>query len=254
MKKNDLKKVAQYYDERAKNSDQIKAAGQWGEKEFVPLICEEICKKINIKKSDRVLELGCGSGVLGNWIKNKCDSYVGLDVSRLMLKKFSDVLVNEKKMNLFQAVTDAIPFSADTFDIIIINSVIMYFQDDDILKKTFSEMERVATKNGVLFIGEVIVPSEYCWELVWFQNLPTITQFLVKPYVRLRRWRLLRSTKFEGKWKSLHRETSPKIIKKFFGGKAEIIESKSAAYKIRQNIEKKKYKGHRRMDFIIKLQ
>ena len=67
-----IKKVEKLYDDRITSSnDAVKAAGQWGSDEYVPFICEEIFKKIKIKKTDTVLELGCGSGVLGNYIKEK---------------------------------------------------------------------------------------------------------------------------------------------------------------------------------------
>ena len=47
-----IKKVEKLYDDRITYSnDAVKAAGQWGSDEYVPLICDEICKKINIQKN-----------------------------------------------------------------------------------------------------------------------------------------------------------------------------------------------------------
>ena len=86
--KNELKKIEIYYDKRAEASNQVEAAGQWGLKELVPEICTEICNKIRIKRQDKILEIGCGSGVLGNVIKDLSALYVGIDISNAMLKKF----------------------------------------------------------------------------------------------------------------------------------------------------------------------
>ena len=75
--RNLIKKVEKLYDERIISSnDAVKAAGQWGTNEYVALICDEIYKKVKIKKTDSVLELGCGSGVLGKYIKERCHQYV----------------------------------------------------------------------------------------------------------------------------------------------------------------------------------
>ena len=80
---NSIKEIQNLYDKRISTSkDSVKAAGQWGSKDFVPLICNEITKKISISNNDNVIELGCGSGVLGNWINERCKSYIGIDLSK----------------------------------------------------------------------------------------------------------------------------------------------------------------------------
>lgn len=253
MKKNDLKKVAQYYDKRAKNSDQIQAAGQWGGKEFMPLICEEICKKINIKKSDRVLELGCGSGVLGNWVQDRCDYYAGLDISFFMLKKFQLVIKQDESLDLIQALTDSVPFLDNVFDIVLINGVTMYFHEDSLLDRTLSEIKRVATKNATIFIGENVVPSRKYWEYTWFQNLNLFQQIFAKLYIKMRTWHAKKYPKYAGKWKDFHREVDPNFIKRFFGEKSKVIISDAAAMTIKQKSLGKNWKGNRRMDFVINL-
>lgn len=245
MKKNDLKKVAQYYDERAKNSDQVKAAGQWGEKEFVPLICEEICKKINIKKSDRVLELGCGSGVLGNWVQDRCDYYAGLDISFFMLKKFQLVIKQDESLDLIQALTDAVPFLDNVFDIVLINSVTMYFHEDSLLDRALSEIKRVATKNATIFIGDNVIPSRKYWEYSWFQNLNPFQQIFAKFYIELRTWFGV------GKWKNTHYTVDPKFVQKFFYGKGKVVQSDSSTTMIKKKMLGKY--GNRRVDFVITL-
>jgi len=55
---NSLKKVEKLYDERITSSnDAVKAAGQWGSNEYVPLICDEIYKKVKIKKSHKLFRI-----------------------------------------------------------------------------------------------------------------------------------------------------------------------------------------------------
>jgi len=248
-----FKKVEKLYDNRIESThDSVKATGGWESEQYVSSICEEIYKKIGISKNDRVLELGCGSGVLGNWIKKRCDYYVGIDISFKMLDFFLKT-DSDQKTNLLQGNTDSIPLSNHTFDVIILNGVTMYFPDDITLEKTLQEMKRISKPNGIIFIGENISLSSYPWELTWFQDLTGFTQTLAKPYIKIRKWIAMKIPKLAGKWKSVHKEISPIFIRKYFDGSGEVIQSKAASYTIKKKIQGKKYKGNRRIDFLIRL-
>ncbi|WP_299290928.1 class I SAM-dependent methyltransferase [Nitrosopumilus sp.] len=251
MKNTELKKISEYYDSRAKKSDQAKAAGQWINKEEIPIICEEIFNKIKIKKNYKVLEVGCGSGVLGNFIQKKIEFFAGLDISLHMLKKFQES--SSKTLNLCQATTDSIPFSDKFFDVVILNGVTMYLRDEEILQKTFAEIQRVVKNDGIIFLGENIVPRGYYWELVWFQNSSKFIQPGLKIYIKFRRWLASKNEKYAGKWKSMHKEISPEFINQFFSNNATIEETNAVASTVRKKRLKEKYKGNRRRDFLIKL-
>ena len=244
-----IKKTEKLYDERITSSnDAVKAAGQWGSTENVPLICNEIYKKIKIKKTDTVLELGCGSGVLGKYIKEKCHMYIGVDLSRKMLNFFSKNSTLEE-LNLIQGITDFIPFSNHVFDVVIINGVTMYFPDDKLLLDTLIEMKRVSKKNGTIFLGENIIPSNYAWEFTWFQNLSSSIQFLARYYINIRKWLSKKNPKFAGKWKDTYNAISPTLIDKFFKNEATIHQSKAATYIVKKRILGEKYRGSKRVDF-----
>src|SRR3989304_6284036 len=135
-----FKKVEKLYDNRIESThDSVKATGGWESEQYVSSICEENYQKIGITKNDRVLELGCGSGVLGDWIKKRCDYYVGIDISFKMLDFF--LKSNNQKINLVQGTIDKVPLLDNTFDIIIVNGVTMYFPDDETLTKSLDEMK-----------------------------------------------------------------------------------------------------------------
>ena len=235
-----------------KTEDAVLAAGQWESSDLVPLICEEICKKTKISKHHTVLELGCGSGVLGNWITKKCDKYVGIDISSNMLHFFSNSQKNNS-IDLIRGITNEIPFKNGFFDIIVMNSVTMYLHDPEILANTFKEMKRVAKTNAILFIGDNITPSNFLWELVWFRNLPNSKKILLTPYIKFRKWLAKKNNKFAGKWKLLHKEISPKTIDQFFGQKGTISQSMAASYTIKSKQAGTNYDGSKRVDFVIEL-
>ena len=240
------------YNERSDNLNAVDTAGQWGDKEFVPQICEEILKKIEIKKNDIVLEVGCGSGVLGSYLKNKCSDYYGIDISFKMLQKFQGEYNQERWLNLTQAVTDALPFPNNTFSKILINGVTMYLHGKKLLENTLSELERVSKKNSIIFIGENVTPDGICWEYSWFQSKSSISQFFAKRYIKLRLWLAELNPKLAGKWKFHYKSVSYEFIRKFFGVRAKTYLSESAARTIKKRVYGEKHKGNRRVDFIIR--
>ena len=245
------KHVAKYYDNRAKNSDAVKAAGQWGSKDLVPEICEEICAKINIEKEDKILEIGCGSGVLGEIIKDKCNEYVGIDISRGMLQKF---LENSKiDTSLIQCITEILPFREEFFDIVIMNSVTMYFHQQNQLHTTLKEIERVTRKNGIIFIGDNVTPDGSYWELTWFQKMNPYKQKVAKLYIKMRKWLAKKNSRLGGKWNEIHAEISPKYIQKYFKNKGIVIISESGASHIKNKKSKKYGENSKRVDFLIRL-
>lgn len=248
---NEIKRVSKIYDLRASKSNSFEAAGQWGSKELVSQITNEIIQKIQLKKNDVVLEVGCGSGVLGKAIIEKCDMYIGFDVSKLMLKKFKEEVSKTNQIDLIQASATHIPIRDNWSNKIIMNGVSMYFPNKEFLINVLGEIKRVTKNRSLIFIGENIIPSKYQWELVWFENLSSIGQALARPYIRLRRWLVKLSPHLGGKWKDAHRDISPKIVKNFFKNNPEFIMTDSAAYSIRKKIYGEKAKGNQRMDFVI---
>ena len=249
----EIRRVSKIYDDRAQVTDSIKAAGQWGNKELVNEITQEIIKKMDIKSEDIILEIGCGSGVLGNVVEENCKSYYGFDASKFMLKKFESEYDTNYTYNLIQASATEIPFKDEQFDKIIMNGVSMYFPNNEFLSQVLNEIIRVAKKKSKILIGENIIPSKYCWELVWFENLSHKKQIFAREYIKIRRWLARKNSKLAGKWKTAHQDISPKFVKEFFKNCEEFSSSDAAAYTVRKRKGGEKIKGNRRIDFIIKL-
>ena len=234
------------------SKDELYRMKKMNSQKTVLLICDEIYKKIGIRQDDSVLELGCGSGILGNWIKNRCRLYVGTDLSLQMLNIFlkSDI---KMKSNLIQGITDMVPFMNNVFDVVILNGVTMYFHNDKTLERTLTEMKRLSKTNGTIFLGENITSAGSPWEFTWFQDLPPLGKIFAKLYIKIRKGLAKRIPRLAGKWKFVYREISPKIINKVFDNAEFINESMAATLKIKYQIFGNQYKGNRRTDFVIKL-
>src|SRR3972149_3071906 len=249
---NEIRRIAKIYDERASKYISIDAAGQWGSKDQANLITKEILKKSEITKEHSVLEIGCGSGVLGNVISKNCKLYVGFDASYLMLKRFLEENDNDEK-NLIVATATDIPRKKKTFDRIIMNGVTMYFPNEKFLKSVLNEILTVCKDDAIIFLGENIIPSRFQWEFVWFQNLPPRVQFFAKSYIFLRKWLAKKSLRMAGKWKYVHKDVSPKVIEKFFKNNGKVEISDAVAYTARKRVYGNNAKGNKRVDFLIRL-
>lgn len=115
-------------------------------------IADWIIKRLDIKQSDKVLEVGCGSGMLAQYIAQKC-KYTGLDFSESLLKKHKLILGN----NVVLAEANNIPFEKKYFDKSFAYSVFHYFPDKTYSEKALDEMIRV-TKYRI-FLGDLPMKS-----------------------------------------------------------------------------------------------
>ncbi|MDQ8188587.1 methyltransferase, partial [Pelagicoccus sp. SDUM812002] len=125
--------------------------------EAMTLWLEDTVSTIRALKAKRILEIGCGTGMLLFRLLPDCDFYTATDISEASIKYIRRHLnvVQRERVTLYER--DALNFDGlkDEFDLVIINSVVQYFPSidylTDVLKKSFS----VLSPNGSVFIGDV---------------------------------------------------------------------------------------------------
>ncbi len=97
-----------------------------------------------INKTDKILEIGCGSG---NLLKNiACENITGLDISNKMIDECKKICPNG---NFIVGDAENLPFKNNSFDKVIISEVLYYLPD---LNKAIKEAFRVLKKDGLLLI------------------------------------------------------------------------------------------------------
>jgi amino acid adenylation domain-containing protein len=108
----------------------------------------------------RVLEIGCGAGLLLFRIAPHCDSYHGTDLSQKAL----DYLTRELAAtpDLYPNVTVSRQLADDfsgldgaAYDVVILNSVVQYFPSVDYLVRVLEGAVKVVKPGGAIFLGDL---------------------------------------------------------------------------------------------------
>lgn len=97
-----------------------------------------------IKENDKVLDLGCGNGLMVPFILEQGGFYQGVDISENLLK-----IAKEKyqKVNFFKGQVTALPFKNEEFDFVISFAVLHHLPSRELQEKFFQEIRRVAKFN-----------------------------------------------------------------------------------------------------------
>jgi len=106
----------------------------------------------------RVLEIGCGTGLLLFQIASRCTQYCGTDFSPISLNYIRQHLANQQLANvtlLQKMATDFEGVETAAFDAVILNSVVQYFPNIDYLVQVLEGAVKATAPGGFIFIGDV---------------------------------------------------------------------------------------------------
>jgi amino acid adenylation domain-containing protein/non-ribosomal peptide synthase protein (TIGR01720 family) len=106
----------------------------------------------------RVLEIGCGTGLLLFRLARHCSAYTGTDFSPVALEYIGKQLGESPLPHvrlLQQNADDFANLQADSFDAVVLNSVTQYFPSIDYLVRVLEGACHVVSPGGCIFLGDV---------------------------------------------------------------------------------------------------
>src|SRR5919106_2695601 len=107
----------------------------------------------------RVLEVGCGGGLLAERLAPHVERYRGVDFSAAALERARqrlEGLANAPDIELIQGLADDWSgVEPGAFDLVVINSVVQYFPSADYLRRGLEGGGRAGSPRGLGFLGGV---------------------------------------------------------------------------------------------------
>ena|GEM_PF-1264499 len=115
--------------------------------------------RIQALKPRRVLEIGCGTGLLLARIAPDCERYAATDLSSEVVAQVERLIAETPALaNAEVACTpahDLSRFEPGSFDAVVINSTIQYFPDANYLMDVLAGAAEVVRDGGAIFVGDV---------------------------------------------------------------------------------------------------
>jgi thioesterase domain-containing protein/SAM-dependent methyltransferase/acyl carrier protein len=118
-------------------------------------------ERIRALRPARVLEIGCGTGLLLFGLLAGCGQYVGTDFSPVCLAQLRaqlatrDAATRAKVTLLERTGDDLAGLPPGGFDVVVLNSVVQYFPGPDYLARVLDAAVRAAAPAGAVFVGDV---------------------------------------------------------------------------------------------------
>lgn len=110
-------------------------------------VARQIIAVLGLKPGERVLEVGCGAGMIARHIPG---DYTGVDYSPAMVRRFIELQPGRR---VLVSEASRLPFPDRCFDRIFAFSVFQYFPDPAYAAAAVAEMLRVA--RDAVFIGDL---------------------------------------------------------------------------------------------------
>src|SRR6185369_2060727 len=119
---------------------------------------EQTVERIRSLRPRRVLEIGCGTGLLLFPVAPECESYAATDFSRATIDRLAGQVAARGLSNvtlLHRTADDFDDIAEDSFDMVVLNSVIQYFPSADYLLRVLEGAARAVRPGGFVFVGDV---------------------------------------------------------------------------------------------------
>ncbi|OPY97529.1 2-polyprenyl-3-methyl-5-hydroxy-6-metoxy-1,4-benzoquinol methylase [Bradyrhizobium sacchari] len=116
-------------------------------------------QRIRALGARRVLEIGCGVGLLVEQLAPGCDVYCGTDLSPVAVHRLRAFAQSRPELRhvefLEREATDLGSLSPHSFDAVVLNSVVQYFPGIEYLHTVLERAVNLVAPRGHIFVGDV---------------------------------------------------------------------------------------------------
>ncbi|MEP7246666.1 MAG: amino acid adenylation domain-containing protein [Gammaproteobacteria bacterium] len=116
-------------------------------------------ERILALKPRKMLEIGCGMGLLLQHLAPRCDVYLGTDISKVAIAQLRQWMSGRQDLRNVELrhrpATQLRDIEPASFDTVVINSVAQYFPDIDYLLAVLREAVRLLRGGGKIFLGDI---------------------------------------------------------------------------------------------------
>jgi len=106
-------------------------------------------KSLNITRNSRVLDVGCGTGLLFSHVAAEAQTVVGVDISGKLLLQAKERARDSRNVHLVQADADHLPFKDNHFNVVFAFTVLQNMPKP---LETLSEIKRNATRDAPVVV------------------------------------------------------------------------------------------------------
>jgi ubiquinone/menaquinone biosynthesis C-methylase UbiE len=133
------------------------------------MVIEELEELLNtIPRGSRILDVGCGTAHLSNWIKEKGFEVYGIEPSQ---KMYELAVNNFPEIEIKKGISSNIPYPEDYFDLVVSFEVMRYLDENENIA-SYKEFHRVLKTGGLFFVTQVNLFSTDFYYI--FHNLKSI--------------------------------------------------------------------------------
>jgi SAM-dependent methyltransferase len=108
---------------------------------------------------ERVLEIGCGVGLVLQRLAPRCRAYRGTDFSPVAVGRLRDFAATKPDLRhvelLEREATNFDGLTANSVDLVVLNSIVQYFPDLEYLRTVLQRAAGVVASGGHIFVGDV---------------------------------------------------------------------------------------------------
>jgi ubiquinone/menaquinone biosynthesis C-methylase UbiE len=119
-----------------------------------------VVSQLPLGPRSRVLDVGPGDGTLFHLVANEVRQCCGVDPSPNAVSRLTRLFQGVTNVEFKVGSAEEIPYADDSFDVVVINSVLQILPSKCAVERAIAELVRVCSPGGSVFVGELPFRSE----------------------------------------------------------------------------------------------